>query len=171
MAAGGVTAIEMAEGLDVEWLYERYGPMVVRRCRRLLRDEEEAWDVSQDVFVQLLRRRASLDGEHPSSLLFRIATNLCLNRIRDRRRRPTTPADPILEQLAPRVDLDAPLLLDRLFGRHPESTRTMAVMHYLDGMTLERVAQECGMSVSGVRKRLRSLRATFTAGGGNDGRA
>lgn len=168
--ARGVTADDMAAGLDVERLYERYGPMVVRRCRRLLRDEEEAWDVSQDVFVQLLRRRGSLDGTHASSLLFRIATNLCLNRIRDRRRRPATADEAVLERLAHRVDLDAPLLLDRLFGRHPESTRTMAVMHYLDGMTLEQVARECGLSVSGVRKRLRALRATLTTGGEDDAR-
>jgi RNA polymerase sigma-70 factor (ECF subfamily) len=34
----------------------------------------------------------------------------------------------------------------------------MAVLHFLDGMTLEEVAGECGMSVSGVRRRLRALR-------------
>ncbi len=158
----------MVGSLDVERLYGRYGPMVVRRCRRLLRDEEEAWDVSQDVFVQLLRRRHSLDGEHASSLLFRIATNLCLNRIRTRRRHPTTPVDTLLDRLAHRVDLSAPVLLDWLFRRHPESTRTMAVMHYVDGMTLEKVAQDCGLSVSGVRKRLRALRATLTMEDGHD---
>jgi RNA polymerase sigma-70 factor (ECF subfamily) len=54
------------------------------------------------------------------------------------------------------------LLLDRLFGRHPESSRTIAVLHYVDGLTLEEVADEIGMSVSGVRKRLRALRASLT---------
>jgi RNA polymerase sigma-70 factor (ECF subfamily) len=34
----------------------------------------------------------------------------------------------------------------------------MAVLHYLAGLTLEEVAVEVGLSVSGVRKRLRSLR-------------
>jgi len=148
-------------GIDVEGLYERFGPMVLRRCRRLLHDEEEALDVAQDVFVQILRRRERLSDHHPSSLLFRIATNLCLNRIRDRRRLPSLPGDEILHRLARRDDLDAPLLLDRLFGRHPESTRTMAVLHWLDGMTLEQVARDCGMSVSGVRRRLRALRGTL----------
>jgi RNA polymerase sigma-70 factor (ECF subfamily) len=47
-------------------------------------------------------------------------------------------------------DVDAPLLLDRLFRRHPESTRMMAVVHHVDGMTLDQVARECGMSVSGL---------------------
>jgi RNA polymerase sigma-70 factor (ECF subfamily) len=35
----------------------------------------------------------------------------------------------------------------------------MAVMHYVDGMTYEEVAREVGLSVSGVRKRLRTLKA------------
>jgi RNA polymerase sigma-70 factor (ECF subfamily) len=154
----------MEAGLDLERLYERYGPMVVRRCRQLLRDDgEEARDVAQEVFVQLLRRRERLSADHPSSLLFRIATNLCLNRIRDRGRAPTLAGDELLSQIACRDDLDVPLLLDRVFGRHPPSTRTMAVLHFVDGMTLEQVARECRMSVSGVRKRLRALRATAQA--------
>ena len=48
--------------------------------------------------------------------------------------------------------------IDRLFGRHPVSSRTIALLHYLDGLTLEQVAEVVGLSVSGVRKRLRSLR-------------
>jgi RNA polymerase sigma-70 factor (ECF subfamily) len=150
-------------GVDVEAPYERYGPMVLRRCRRLLRDEDEALDVMQDVFVNLMRHADRLHASYPSSLLFRIATNLCLNRLRDRRREPSQPGDELLHSIARREDLDAPLLLERLFGRHPDSTRTMAVLHYFDGMTLEEVAGECGMSVSGVRKRLRSLRASLRA--------
>ena len=144
--------------VDVEALYERYGPMVLRRCRFLLRDEDQALDATHDVFVQLLRHRERLSGEHPSSLLFTIATRLSLNRLRGRRRDPVLPGDDVLERISQRTDLDAPLLLDRLFRRHPESTRTMAVLHYVDGMTLEQVARACGVSMSGVRKRLRALR-------------
>jgi len=148
-------------GIDVDALYQRYGPMVLRRCRRLLRDEDEALDVMQEVFVRVLRHRDSLSDRYPSSLLFRIATNLSLNRLRDRRRQPALPGDEVLHRIAVRGDLDAPLRLERLLGRHPESTRTMAVLHYVDGMTLEQVARECRMSVSGVRKRLRGLRAAL----------
>jgi RNA polymerase sigma-70 factor (ECF subfamily) len=150
-------------GIDVEGLYQRYGPMVFRRCRQLLRDDDAAMDVAQDVFVQVLRRRESLSEQYPSSLLYRIATNLSLNRIRDRARDPDLPGDALLDRVARHEDRDAPLLLQRLFGRHPESTRTMAVLHYVDGMTLDQVARECGLSVSGVRKRLRGLRGTLKA--------
>jgi RNA polymerase sigma-70 factor (ECF subfamily) len=155
--------------IDVEALYRRYGPMVLRRCRRLLRDEDDALDVAQEVFVRLLTHRERLWGRYPSSLLFRIATNLSLNRLRDRRRQPALPGDEILYRIAASEDPNAPLLLERLFDRHPESTRTIAVLHHVDGMTLAEVARECGMSVSGVRKRLRGLRASLLDGDGADG--
>ncbi len=149
--------------VEVEGYYRRYGPMVLRRCRSLLRDEEQAVDAMQDVFVQLLRHEARLSGDAPSSLLYRIATNVCLNRLRSRRRRPEDPESELLQRIADADDAEerfgARALLDRIFGREPASTRTIAVLHLLDGMTLEEVAGEVGLSVSGVRKRLRTLKA------------
>ena len=148
--------------LDVDLLIRRYGPMVLRRCRRLLGDDE-ARDACQDVFVRLVEQRHRLRGDYPSSLLYRMATNVCLNRIRDRQREPVTSDERVLHAIACAGDAsaasDARVALDRLFGRHPESSRTMAVLHYVDGLTLEAVAAETGLSVSGVRKRLRRLRA------------
>jgi len=151
-----------SEALDIEELSHRYGPMVLRRCRRLLRNEDEAMDACQDVFVRLIERRGWLVARHPSSLLYRIATNVCLNRIRARGRRPTTDDEAALLRIAsaerPGARQEAALMLDRLFGRQPVSSRTIAVLHYLDGLTLEQVAEVVDLSVSGVRKRLRSLR-------------
>ena len=119
-------------------------------------------DACQDVFVRLLERRDRLDARYPSSFLYRIATNLCLNRIRDRRRRGETAEVGELERIASAGDAEtttgARLLLGRLFGRQPESSRTIAVLHHLDGLTLEQVAEIVGLSVSGVRRRLRALR-------------
>jgi RNA polymerase sigma-70 factor (ECF subfamily) len=151
--------------LDVDGLSQRYGPMVLRRCRQLLHDEDDAMDACQDVFVRLLERRDRLEARHPSSLLYTIATNLCLNRIRDRGRRPTTSDEEVLHRIAvaeePGAGSEARLMLARLFDRHPPSTRVIAVLHYLDGLTLEQVAEHVGLSVSGVRKRLRGLRGTL----------
>jgi RNA polymerase sigma-70 factor (ECF subfamily) len=153
--------------LDIEDLTERYGPMVLRRCRRLLRDEDEAMDACQDVFVRLIEHGDALSATYPSSLLYRIATNLCLNRLRGRRRSATAGDDETLLRIAsaevPGAASEARSVLDRLFRRHPESSRTIAVLHYVDGLTLEEVAAEVGLSVSGVRKRLRALRQTLTS--------
>lgn len=156
--------------IDIEETYQRHGPMVLRRCRSLLRDEQQAVDAMHDVFVQLLVHRARLVDRGACSLLWRIATNVCLNRIRSRRRRPEDPQSELLAQIAAADDPEersvARVALDRLFSREPVSTGTIAVLHLVDGMTLEEVAESVGMSVSGVRKRLRTLRASVTAEGG-----
>ena len=152
--------------LDVEALSREYGAMVLRRCRRLLGNEDDALDACPDVFVRLLQHRERLTDEHRSSLLYRIATNVCLNRIRDSGRRPTTPDEELLASIAWSGDAgagsDARMLLDWVFGRHPESTRTIAVLYHVDGLTYEEVARQTRLSVSGVRKRLRKLRQTLT---------
>ena len=147
--------------IDVEQLYTRYGPMVLRRCRGLLRSEAEAVDAMHDVFVQLLRRQERLDPTASASLLYRVATNVCLNRIRSRTRRREDPQDELVWRIAAASSseraLEARALLDRLFSREPASSGTIAILHLHDGLTLEQVASEVGMSVSGVRKRLRRL--------------
>lgn len=162
----GVTEGSVRHALDIEALSHRYGAMVLRRCRRLLGDEDDALDACQDVFVRVLERRERLDAAYPSSLLFRIATNVCLNRIRDRGRRPVTRDEELLATIAsadtPGALSEARLVLDWLFGRQPESSRTIAVLHFVDGLTLEEIARHTDLSVSGVRKRLRKLRQTLT---------
>lgn len=136
--------------------------MVLRRCRKLLRDDSSARDAMHDVFVQILSN-GQLDERAPSSLLFRIATNVCLNRLRSRRRRPEDGDPDLVEQIAANTDpgdrSTARSVLDALFRHEPEDTALIAVLHLHDKMTLEEVAAEVGMSVSGVRKRIAKLRA------------
>jgi len=55
--------------LDVDALYRKYGPMVIRRCRALLADEEQALDAAQETFVKLLRYQDRLTDAAPSSML------------------------------------------------------------------------------------------------------
>jgi RNA polymerase sigma-70 factor (ECF subfamily) len=124
------------------------------------------------VFVALLRHEASLDDAAPAALLLRMATNTCLNRLRGRRRRPEDADDARLQRIADAGDgagegrTIARDILARLFRADDPlaaSTGTLAVMHLVDGMTLEEVAREAGLSVSGVRKRLRGVRARLDA--------
>ena len=149
--------------IDVESYYRRYGPMVLRRCRKLLKEEEAAVDAMQDTFVQVLRYQDRLEDEAPSSLLYRMATNVCLNRIRSSKRKPEHSGDDVISRIAdatePEPRMTARNLIGRLFSKERSSTGAIAVMHLVDGMTLEEVAREVGMSVSGVRKRLRPLRS------------
>ncbi|HET6613833.1 MAG TPA: sigma-70 family RNA polymerase sigma factor [Kofleriaceae bacterium] len=148
--------------IPIESTYRRYGPMVLRRCRFMLKDEENARDAMHDVFVSLLVNEDRLDDRALSSLLFRMATHVCLNRIRSATRRKESPGDTILERIACAGDSDEHLgarsLLRRLFRHQQPSSQVIAMLYHVDGMTHAEVADEVGMSVSGVRKRLRNLR-------------
>jgi RNA polymerase sigma-70 factor (ECF subfamily) len=156
--------------VDIESFYRLHGPMVLRRCRRLLRDEAKAVDAMHDVFVEILRRKDTLDASSPAGLLLTTATHVCLNRLRGERRKPEDADDEMLFHIAAlgsEVNAEtrtlAGRILDRLFAGQPESTRLIAVLHYVDRLTLEEVAGEVGLSVSGVRKRLRTLKERLPA--------
>ena len=115
-----------------------------------------------------VHRSAASKGDPRScgtlAFFLRVATNVCLNRLRWSRRHPEDRDDELLHRIAAEAPdgegrSSARRLLDRIFRRESESTLAIAVMHYVDRMTLEEVAQESGLSVSGIRKRLRTLRA------------
>ena len=157
-------SLETLKKTDFAKIYEKYAPMVYRRCLQLLRDDAEASDLMQDVFLRIYSAMDRLDVESPSSLLWNTATRLCLNRIRDKRRRGLdVDSSSLLLNIAcaedEHDDYETKNVLARLFSKEPESSRTMAVLHFVDGMTLEETAREVGLSVSGVRKRLRGLQA------------
>ena len=154
--------------IDVEAYYIRYGPMVLRRCRMMLKDEEQAADAMQEVFVKLILNKKRLKGIYPSGLLLKIATNVCLNIIRSRypdRQHQDPDKEDILSKIAMydegknqenRLIINS--VLELIFKREKKSTREIAVMHFVDRMTLNEIAGELGLSVSGVRKRLRVLK-------------
>ena len=148
--------------IDIAVWYEKYGPMVIRRCRALLRNDDEAMDAVQDVFVNLLRAELRLEGSYPSSLLYTMATNVCLNRLRGKKREAWdllsgseeffSAADGSYEQV------DAEMLVKAILEDESEETRSICFMYHADGMTLSETGEAVGLSISGVRKRLESFR-------------
>lgn len=146
---------EASRTIDVEAYYRQFAPMVYRRCLFLLKSEEAALDVMQDVFVQILRFRDKLQHQGPSSLLYTIATRLSLNVLR-KKRWEALPEDWGARDRTEDLVLGR-LLLDGIFRNEKPDTRVIAVYHYVDGMTLDETAKMAGLSVSGVRKRLRKL--------------
>ncbi len=150
--------------IDIEAWYGKYGPMVFRRCRSLLGDEDSALDAMQEVFIKLMRFSNRLNGQAPSSLLYTMATNHCLNLLSQRKRGPVQGSEEFFD-MVPGKDrfveaVQANAVLAEIFAQHDEKTRLIAWLHYVDGLTLDETAKEVQMSVSGIRKRLRNLQAS-----------
>lgn len=147
--------------IDVDFLYRRYGPMVLRRCRMLLRDEYQAEDAMQDVFVQVLSHRGRLDSSYPSSLLYTIATHTCLNRLRSNSRRRDFPNDGLIGNMPGRGKTEEEavdrMLVEQLFTGERQDTRRIAELRHVEGLSWGETAQRIGLSISGTRKRFRGL--------------
>lgn len=136
--------------------------MVLRRCRKLLREEGKAADAMQETFVNLISNQKRLTGQAPSSLLYRMATNVCLNVIRSEK---GSSHDAFLEEVLEIPGTNDPgpswasrSILSKIFSAQKELSDYISVLFYLDEMTLEEISREVGLSVSGVRKRLRHVK-------------
>jgi len=148
--------------IDIEECYKKYAPMVFRRCSFILKDQDEALDASQDVFVSLLRNHKRLHGSFLSSLLYTIATNTCLNKLKQRKRHGGSIEDQQISCCAvndPEYErVEDSMLMNTILHNESESTRAICFMYYADGMTLNEIGELTGLSVSGVRKRLLAVK-------------
>lgn len=147
--------------LDVADLYRRYGDLVLSRCRSLLRNEADAQEAMQTVFLQVHRHRDRFRGEaSPSTFLWKVATHTCLNGLRTRSRRredpveefPPPPTDAMIDPVAVRD------LCRHLLNGEDETTALCVIYHFVDGMTHDETGELVGLGGAAVRKRIASFR-------------
>jgi len=150
--------------IDIAAWYEKYGPMVIRRCRSILKDEDDALDAVHDVFVNLIKGENRLHGLYPSSLLYTMATNVCLNRLKKKKWETLKDFNAGTETLLAGTDqgyeqVEAEILLEDILKDESELTRSICFMYYSDEMTLKEIGDLAGLSISGVRKRLEAFKS------------
>jgi RNA polymerase sigma-70 factor (ECF subfamily) len=136
-------------------LYRAHGPAVYARCRRLLGEVQAAEDATQETFLRVHRHldRAP-DVREALRWIYRIATNYCLNEIRNRRHRPR-PTDRLPEVAAGGEQWMADLALARrIVERVPAPLRAVAWLYHVDGLEQAEVAQVLGISRRTVVNRL-----------------
>jgi RNA polymerase sigma-70 factor, ECF subfamily len=142
-------------------LYRTYGAAVYRRCLRLLRDEEEAHDATQDVFMKLVRDLPKLQArELVLPWIYRVATNACLNRRRNSQRRGMGGDAGDLAVSASAADVyPERMLAQRVLSRFDSSTQAIAVGVIVDGMEHAEVAHALGVSRRTVERKLQRFLA------------
>ncbi|MBI3182611.1 MAG: sigma-70 family RNA polymerase sigma factor [Myxococcales bacterium] len=140
----------------VQNFYEKYGPAIYSRCRRMLRDAAAAEDATQEVFLRVLRHidTAPVD-EAALAWIYRISTNYCLNALRDGRRQ----AEPLAALPDSAVDdfedsVMSRELTGRVMGDAPPELKAPAVLYHVKGMEQARIAKALGVSRRTVIYRL-----------------
>jgi RNA polymerase sigma factor (sigma-70 family) len=140
-------------------MYEQYQRSVYRRARTLLADEDAAQDVLQEVFLKALRVPADDPLiENPMGWFYRTTTNLCLNRLRNTKRRRQLLAEPGTELVfAP--DADASMIVKRILEALPEELQAAAIFYYIDELSHDEIAVLLGTSRRTVGNRLATFRS------------
>lgn len=136
--------------------YRRYGPALLRKARRLLRNEDDARDAVQALFVELIARD-ELIGELP--YLYRALTHRCLNAIRDEKNRTRllereSPALAGATRIAPDTQALGLAALCKLSDLVEESVMETLVYRFYDEMGLEEIAVTMRVSRKTVQNRL-----------------
>jgi RNA polymerase sigma factor (sigma-70 family) len=142
-------------------LYEQYGYLVHRRCLQLLRRPEDAEDALQETFLRVKRYGAPREGGSVLAWLYTIAQRCCFDLMERRGREPTAGEEQLaaLEehgQGSPE-DADRRALLGRALRQLDDQTRTIGVLHFLDGYTQEEVATQTGYSRRTIGKKLQQF--------------
>ena len=140
--------------------YQRYGPALLRKAERVLRNEDDAMDIVQTLFLDLISRPPnSLDLAY----LYSAVTNRCLNLIRNQVVRSRLLQDHAQDLCgAGRTTLGESLLtlelVTRLVGELDQKSAEIVVYHFIDDLNQTEVASQVGISRRAVVKRLAKIR-------------
>ena len=140
--------------------YRRVFPMVLAKCRRMLRGHADAHDVAQEVFVRLWKHRElALDQHALTAWLYRTATHLVIDRARHRAFSQENLAhlyqalqsDVASESEARFISREQ---LRGLLARCPEAELEAAILSRVDRLPHPEVAEVMGVGERTVRRLL-----------------
>ena len=146
-------------------------------CRRMARDEHQAEDLCQDVFVHLFHALAKYDSSRSfRPWLMRVAANACLNRLRSERRRPAVSLDahhaagappPTVDDDGPDVSAAKRELFDRIRRERAALSpddRLILALRYDAGLGHKEISDSLGgLPLGTVKVRLHRARKVLAA--------
>jgi len=161
-------------------LLNEHRDLVFSRALYVLRDHEEAEDVTQEAFLRLWRAGDGVDPERLGGWLLRVVHNLCVDHarrrkvVRTRLGRPVPDGAADVAASAPSAAPDWALRLDERQRRLldamatlPPQTRDVMLMHYYQGMKLQEIADALDKTVAALKVQIhrarRSLRGVLAA--------
>lgn len=156
-------------------LVTAYQDLVYNQAYRMMGEPDSAADAAQEAFISAFRNLRAYRGGSFRAWLMRIVTNACYDELRRRKRRPTTPLEPIddtgedvesPEWLAdpgetPEASLEREELGDAI--RHcleglPPDFKAVVVLVDMNGFDYEEAAEAIGKPVGTVKSRLARAR-------------
>lgn len=172
---GLVAVAKMGNETAFDELHKRHAEKMFRVARQITRRREDAEDAVQEAFLSAFRHIQTFDGRSTfSTWLTRIGINSALMILRKKRNsrevsaQNSSESDALWEVKDPAPDPEQQyaeqepwrLVRDAIAGLRPSIRRAME-MHTLQGLSIEEIASEMGVSVCAAKARLFHARAAL----------
>lgn len=137
-----------------ETAYTNYADAMYRIALSHMSRREDAEDVVHDVFIKYMQASPSFaDDDHERAWLIRVTVNRCRDLLRRRTIRRYVGFDEIEEIPAEEETYEGQGVVS-MISTLPEKYRSVMVLHYLEGYSVEECANILGLSASGIKMRL-----------------
>lgn len=137
---------------------------------RMVNNEQDAYDITQDAFIRAFRSLENFRGESKFSVwLYRLTSNICLDFLRARRRKGTVSLSSFSEddeaveldipdeRFAPHTQLERKELrqaLGQALQRLPEDQRQILLLREISGLSYDEIAQALALEPGTVKSRI-----------------
>lgn len=160
-----------------EAVIRRFREPLSRHAASIVREPQEALDVAHEVLVRALREPRFFDPPfRMKAWLYRVTTNLCFNRVRDRRRRREILAAEPLPTAAEadqgaRVEATArQVRIRKALGELSENHREILVLRYWGDLSYAEIGHALGIELGTVMSRLSRARTRLQQSLGQEDR-
>lgn len=181
-AADDVALVRAAQQGDMgafEELVARHRDKIYARAYSMMRNEEEAIDLSQEAWVKGWQRLVQFQGDSSfTTWMTRITINLCLDQLRRKKRHRTESIEEMDEESGG-VERQMPVVtvnpterleraelrvrIDRALGQLSEAHRTVLVLCEFEQMEYKAIAKTMNCSIGTVMSRLFYARRKMAA--------
>lgn len=139
--------------MKLEQAYEKYADMLYRLALSHLKNPHDAEDTVQDVFIKYINHFSILkDEEHERAWLIRTTVNRCYDLLKYNSKRNHMALDEINEIAAEEKELHTEIF--QILEKLPAKNKTVIILHYLEGFSVEEIARMLHLSTSAVKMRL-----------------
>lgn len=140
---------------EIERVFVRYSDMLFRMCFTALGNNSDAEDAVSNTFLKFITNSPVFrDEEHEKAWFLRVASNLCKDSHRFRKRHDYVNLDEISDYCRTQPECD---ILEAVM-RLPLEYKTVVYMHYIEGYKSGEIAAILSLSPAAVRKRLQYAR-------------
>jgi len=175
-----VSRVQQGDKKAFDLLVLKYQRKIMRLVSRMVRDQAEIEDVTQEAFIKAYRALPQFRGDSAFyTWLYRIAINTARNWLASNQRRPSSPSefqnedgetfnetDNLTDNNNPESELASREIAETVnatIESLPEDLRTAIVMREIDGMSYEDIAQAMNCPIGTVRSRIFRAREAIAA--------